>query len=120
MFRNVVFIVVLFLAISMVPASRSVTAQYGMFTILPEDCRIQAGEELSLELSGSLPSKAVVTWDVDSGLVGSLLPGTHAVLVAPSTPSVITVHATISGTKPGRWIYVTRQCVVLSHDSISG
>jgi hypothetical protein len=120
MFRNFALIVVLFLVISIVPASRPIATQNGILTILPEDCRILVGEEVSLELGGSLPSSAVVTWNVDSGSVVSVLPGSNAVLVAPTKPSVITVHATITGTKPGRWIYVTRQCIVIPEDSLSG
>jgi|WetSurMetagenome_2_1015567.scaffolds.fasta_scaffold857617_1 hypothetical protein len=120
MFRNIALIIVLSLVLVIVPACRPVTAQNGMVTILPEDCRILAGDELSLEIDGSLPSNAVVTWDVDYGTVASVLPGSSAILVAPSTPAVITVYATISGTKPGRWIYATRQCIVSPVDSISG
>lgn len=120
MFRNFALIVVLFLVISFVPACGPVTTENGILTILPEDCRILAGEELSLELGGSLPSSAVVTWDVDLGSVASVLPGSNAILVAPADPSVITVHATVSDTKPGRWIYVTRQCIVIPEDTVSG
>ena len=120
MFRNFALIVVLFLVISFVPACAPVPTQNAMLTILPEDCRILVGEEMSLELGGSLPSSAVVTWDVDAGSVVSVLPGSNAVLVAPADPSVITVYATVTGTKPGRWIYVTRQCLVVPEDNISG
>jgi hypothetical protein len=120
MLRNFALIIVLFLVISIIPASRPITTQNGNLTILPEDCRILVGEELSLELGGSLPSSAIVTWDVDSGSVASVLPGSDAVLVAPTTPSVITVYATITGTKSGRWIYITRQCIVIPEHSISG
>jgi hypothetical protein len=116
MFRTIALIVVLFLVISIAPASGTNPTQNGTLTILPEDCRVLAGEEMSLELDGSLPSSAVITWDVDSGAVASVLPGSNAVLVAPADPSVITVHATITGTKPGRWIYVTRQCIVIPED----
>jgi hypothetical protein len=85
-----------------------------------EDCRILAGEALTLELSGPLPSEAVVTWDVDYGEVVYLLPGSNVVLIAPATPSVITVYATITGTKPGRWVYVNRQCLVSQSDIMDG
>ena len=113
MFRNFVLIVVLTLVLSIVPASGPVTAQGENMTILPEDCRILAGQEQSLELRGPLPANAVVTWDADYGSVASVLPGSNAILVAPATPSVITVYATVSDTKPGRWIYITRQCIVI-------
>ena len=116
MFRNFVLFIVVFLLVSFVPACGPVPTQNAMLTILPEDCTILVGEELTLELDGSLPSSAAVTWDVDSGSVASVLPGSNAVLVAPADPSVITVHATITGTKPGRWIYVSRQCIVIPED----
>ena len=120
MFRNIALITILSIALSIFSTSGPATSQIGIVTILPEDCRVLAGEELSLELGGSLPSKAIVTWDVDYGIVSSVLPGKNALLVAPNTPAVITVYATISDTKPGRWIYVTRQCVVTSADTITG
>ena len=120
MFRNIALISVLSLTLSIVSASGPVTTQNGMVTILPEDCRILVGEELLLNLSGSLPSDAVVTWEVDYGEVASLLPGASAVLIGPSTPSVITVYATIMGAKPGRWMYVNRQCTVSQPDLMDG
>jgi hypothetical protein len=120
MFRNIALIAILSLALSIVTASEPATPQSGIVTILPEDCRVLAGEELSLELGGSIPSKAIVTWDVDYGIVSSVLPGMNALLVAPNTPTVITIYATISDTKPGRWIYVTRRCIVSPADTITG
>jgi hypothetical protein len=120
MFRNIALIAVISITLSMVTASAPVTPQSGIVTILPEDCRILAGEALTLELSGPLPSEAVVTWDVDYGEVVYLLPGSNVVLIAPATPSVITVYATITGTKPGRWVYVNRQCLVSQSDIMDG
>ena len=120
MLRNIALMAVIFIALSVIPASGSVTTRDSIFTILPEDCRVPAGEELSLELEGPLPSNAVIIWSVDYGSVASVLPGSSAVLVAPAKPSVITVYATISDTRPGRWIYVTRQCIVSPPDTIAG
>ncbi len=120
MFRNIALIAILSITLSIVTASEPAKPQSGIVTILPEDCRVLAGEELSLELGGSIPSKAIVTWDVDYGIVSSVLPGTNALLVAPNTPTVITIYATISDTKPGRWIYVTRRCIVSPADTITG
>lgn len=120
MVHNIALITVLTLALSIVTASEPITTQSSMITILPEDCRILVGQELHLELSGSLPSEAVVTWDVDYGEVVSLLPGSSAVLIAPTTPTVITVYATITGATPGRWVYVNRQCIVSGLDILDG
>ncbi|HJS18693.1 MAG TPA: hypothetical protein VJ785_08085 [Anaerolineales bacterium] len=120
MFRNVSLISLLFLALSIFTASAPVTTQTSMITILPEDCQVMVGEELALELSGPLASGAAFTWDVDYGEVASVLPGSSAVLVAPPTPSVITVYALVSDAKPGRWIYVTRQCTVSPPINVNG
>jgi hypothetical protein len=120
MVHNVALITVLTLALSIVTASEPITTQSSMVTILPEDCRILVGQELHLALDGSLPSEAVVTWDIDYGEVVSLLPGSSAVLIAPSTPTVITVYATITDAAPGRWVYVNRQCIVSQPDILDG
>ena len=120
MFRNIALITVFFLTLLIVSASGPMTTQSSMLSILPEDCRILAGEELLLELSGSLPSEAVVKWTVNYGEVVYLLPGSNAILIAPTTPSVITIYATITGTKPGRWVYVNRQCIVSEQDILDG
>ena len=120
MVHNIALITVLTLALSIVTASEPITSQSSMVTILPEDCRILPGQELHLELSGPLPSKAVVTWDVDHGEVVSLLPGSSADLIAPITPTVITVYATITGAAPGRWVYLNRQCLVSKPDILDG
>ena len=65
MFRNAALIIVLCLTLTMVTASEPIITQSDTITILPEDCRILAGPELHLEISVSLPSEAVVIWDVD-------------------------------------------------------
>ena len=120
MFRNFALITVLLLVLSIVPASAPFTTQNNLLTILPEDCSLLVGEALPLKLSGHLPSNAVVTWDADNGAVASVLPGSSAILVAPGKTSIVTVYATISDTKPRRWIYVTRQCTVTLPDEFDG
>ena len=120
MLRNFALIAVLTLVLTIAPASGPVTSQSDILTIMPENCTVLAGEEQSLKLIGSLPADAVITWDADYGSVASVLPGSNAVLVAPTTPSVITVYATLSDTKPGRWIYVTRQCTVIPQGNSTG
>lgn len=120
MLRNVALTAVLILVFSFLPASEPVTAQSNIMTILPEDCKILAGEQLSLEISDPLPANAIVTWDVDNGSVASVLPGSNAVLVAPPAPSIITVYATITDARPGRWLYVTRKCIVIPQDTSAG
>jgi len=120
MLRTTAIIAAVFLALSIVAAPEPASVHIGSATILPENCRVTAGKKLSLELDGSLPSSAVVTWKVDSGWVAYVLPGSNAVLVAPSKPGVITVHASISSAMPGLETSITRQCIVTSTDTISG
>jgi hypothetical protein len=120
MFRNAALIIVLCLTLTMVTASEPIITQSSTISILPETCRILVGQELHLELSGSLPSEAVVTWDVDYGEIVSLLPGSSAVLIAPTTPTVITVYATITNATPGQWTYINRQCIVSLPNILEG
>ena len=120
MLRKIAFIAAALLALALVTASEPASAHIGTATILPEDCWVTGGEKLSLELDGYLPSNAVVTWKVDDGWVAYVLPGSNAVLVAPSKPAVITIRATISSTSSGRLTSVTRQCIVTIMDDLSG
>lgn len=120
MFRNAALIIVLCLTLTMVTASEPILTQSSTITILPEDCIILAGQELHLEIRGSLPDEAVVTWDVDYGEIVSLLPGSSAVLIAPATPTIITVYATITDATPGQWTYINRQCIVSLPNIIEG
>ena len=120
MYRNFALVFVVSLALSLVAASEPIPTQSTTIAILPEDCKMPVGGELLLELSGPLPSDAVVHWDVDYGEVAFLLPGSSAVLVAPAAPGVMSVYVTITGTAPGRWIYITRQCIVFEPEILDG
>jgi hypothetical protein len=119
MHRNVTLIAVFFLAFFVISASQPGTNQNNSLTILPEDCWVMAGEELLLELGGSVPSGSVVTWNVDDGGLASVLPGTNAVLMAPDSPKVVTVFATISPAGQDWEAIVTRQCLVVTQNDIS-
>ena len=112
MFRTIALIAVITLAILIVFAFGSLAARTQPLTISPENCELPVNGEMLLTLDGFLPSDAVVTWDVDQGGIGSVLPGREAVLVATSTPTLITVTASISPALPGLPSKVTRQCAV--------
>lgn len=120
MFRNIALITVLTVALITVSASEPIKIDSDMVIILPEDCRIIVGEELPLELSGAIPSEAVVTWYVNYGEVASLLPGSSAILFAPPKPSVITIYATITDAEPGHEVYINRECIVIQPEIVNG
>src|SRR5215204_5651092 len=70
-------------------------------TIMPEDCRILVGEEMSLTFDGVIPPNTVVSWDVSHGGITAVLPGLTAVFVAPPNPGVVTVSISLSPAVPG-------------------
>lgn len=81
-------------------------------TILPEDCHLGVGEELSLRLDGFIPPQATIRWDVDRGGIFFVLTNPKAVFVAPSQPTVVTVSASIVHPVFGTRVALTRQCIV--------
>jgi len=97
--------------------SRAGAMPTNTLTILPQDCRILAGEELPLTLDGSLPPDAAIRWDVDDGGVTSMLPGLNAIFIAPSEPEVVTISVSISSAVPGVQTLITQQCIVTSPNS---
>ena len=119
MTRNTVLIAVFFFAIFVISASQPTMNRNDSLTILPEDCWVVAGEELLLELGGSVPSGSVVTWNADDGGLASVLPGTHAVLMAPAAPKVITISATISPAGQDWEAIITRKCLIVSQTEVS-
>jgi hypothetical protein len=114
MSRTIALIVVITLALPIAIAFGDLGINAQPLTILPEDCELPVYGELVLNLDGSLPTDAVVSWDVDQGGIGSLLPGTDAVLVATSAPTVITITASISPALPGLPSKITRQCTIIT------
>lgn len=119
MFRNAALIFVILLSLSVFTASEPITTRNDGLAIQPEDCWVVAGEEILLELSGSIPSNTVITWDVDDGWIASVLPGTQAVLMVPAMPTAITVYATISPAGQGWEAIITRQCIVVAREDVS-
>lgn len=120
MLRKISFIAIIILALAMLVASRPVIGQSSSLNILPLDCRVMAGEYLSMELDGSLPSDAVVIWGANDGGVASVLPSSNAVLLAPSTPGTLTVYVTISSNGSAQETSLTRHCIVTPTDNFSG
>jgi hypothetical protein len=114
MSRNIVLIVALLLLLSINIPTSAVAMPTDTLTILPEDCRILAGKELSLTLDGTIPPNTSVSWDASSGGVMSVLPGWNAVFVAPPETTVVTISVSISPASPGLDSVITRQCIVTS------
>ncbi|HSL28286.1 MAG TPA: hypothetical protein VK900_03720 [Anaerolineales bacterium] len=112
MYRTIALIIVITLALPIAIAFGNLASPAQPLTIFPADCELPVDGELYLTLDGFLPSDAVVTWDVDQGGIGSVLPGRDAVLVATSAPAVITVTVSISPALPGLPSAITRQCTV--------
>ena len=114
MSRNVVLIVALLLLLSINLPSSAVAMPTNTLTILPEECSMLAGEELSLTLDRHIPPDAVVSWDVDKGSITSVLPGSNAVFIAPSKTAAVTISVTISSRLPGAETLIMRQCIIRS------
>lgn len=113
MSRNIALIFVITLALPILTTYGATVIPDSLFTILPRDCQVEVDEELHLTLYGVLPKNVVVSWDVDQGGITSVLPGRDAVLVAPSTPTIVTVSVSLSPQIPGMRP-ITRQCIVTS------
>lgn len=111
--RNVVFIVAILLSLSITATSGAMAMPTNTVTILPEDCKMLVGEELSFSLDGLISSNAVVSWDTSSGGITSVMPGRNALFIAPSEPEVVTISVLISGER-GTETLITRECIVKS------
>jgi hypothetical protein len=114
MSRNVVIIVAVLLALSINVPSSAVAMPTNTLTILPEDCKILAGKEMSLTLNGVFPSNTTINWDASDGGITSVLPGMEAVFIAPYKSTVVTISVSIWPAAPGMESVVTRQCIVTS------
>jgi hypothetical protein len=117
MSRNVVLIVAVLLALSINLPSSAVAMPTSSLTILPEDCKILAGKELSLTLDGVIPSNTTISWDASDGGITSVLPGSEAIFIAPFKSTLVTISVSISPAVPGTESLITRQCIVTSPNS---
>lgn len=114
MSRNVVLIVAVLLALSVNLPSSAVAMPTNSLTILPKNCKILAGKELSLSLDGVIPSNTTINWDTSDGGITSVLPGSEAIFIAPFKSTVVTISVSISPAVPGTESVITRQCLVTS------
>jgi hypothetical protein len=114
MSRNVVIIFAVLLALSINVPSSAVAMPTNTLSVLPEDCKLLAGQELSLTLDGILPSNTTINWDASDGGITFALPGTEAIFVAPYKSTVVTITVSISPATGGMENVITRQCIVTS------
>jgi hypothetical protein len=117
MSHKVVLIVALLLSFSISIPPRVVAMPTGVQTILPEDCMVLAGKELTLTLDGAIPPNTTVSWAVTHGTIVSVLPGVNALFIAPSKPMIVTISIFLSPALSSRNTPLTRQCVVTSPNS---
>jgi len=79
--------------------------------ILPTQCALNVGEQITLALDGHIADNAVVVWQADRGSVISTGQGLNAVYTAPQTPGDANISAIInSGTPIPQSL--TRTCTV--------
>ena len=97
--RRVVSIVALLLSLPIIVAYRTDAPQSNALVILPEDCRMLAGEQMQLSLDGRIPSNADVRWSVNYGGIISSGTGLKAIFLAPSESEVVTISVSISSGK---------------------
>jgi hypothetical protein len=118
MSRNIALIIALSLLLSLnLPTSAS-AMRTNTLTILPEDCRMLAGEEMILTLDGSIPPNAVIRWDVDKGGIVSTPPDLNAIFVAPLESEVVTISVSVYSSTLGSETPIIRQCIVTSTNSV--
>lgn len=118
MSRKVALILALLLSFPIIVASRTGAAQSNTLTILPEDCRMLAGEEMELTLDGRIPANATISWGVNNGGIVPTSPGLNAIFIAPSESEVVTISVSISSDKLNSETTITRQCIVTSTKSV--
>ena len=112
--RNVALMIVILLSLLTTTPSGRVVLPTKPVSILPKDCRLLAGEEISLRLEGSVPSNAIVNWEASSGGIISVPPEQDALFVAPSQTAVVTISVSVSPAIPGLKTPITRQCIITS------
>jgi hypothetical protein len=118
MSRKIALILTLLLSFPMIVAYRTGATQNNTLTILPEDCKMLAGEQMTLALDGFIPPNAVINWNVNNGGIVPTSPGSKAIFIAPSESEVVTISVSISSGTLSSETPITRQCIVTSTKSV--
>lgn len=88
------------------------TASAGQVGILPTQCDLSIGEQISLTLDGHIADNAIIVWQADRGSIAFTGQGLNAVYTAPQTPGDVNISAIItSGTPIPQSL--TRTCTVV-------
>jgi hypothetical protein len=111
--RNVVLIAAILLSLSITATSGAMAMPTNTVTILPTDCKMLVGEEISFSLDGFISPNAIVSWEASRGGITSVMPGRNALFIAPSEPELVTISVFISGGR-GTETLITRECIVKS------
>jgi hypothetical protein len=118
MSRKVALILTLLLSLPVIVAYRTGATQNNTLTILPADCKMLAGEQMTLALDGFIPPNAVINWNVNNGGIVPMSPGSSAIFIAPSESEVVTISVSISAGTPNSETLITRQCIVTATKSV--
>lgn len=76
------------------------TASAGQVGIVPTQCVLKVGAQVSLSLDGQIADNAIIVWQADRGSVAFTGQGLNAVFTAPQTPGDANISAIITSGTP--------------------
>lgn len=85
------------LVLTLTGCTGQVTSQVG---ILPIDCVLDLGEQLTLALDGHITDNAIAVWQADRGSIAFTGQGLNAVYTAPATPGDVNISVLITSGTP--------------------
>lgn len=91
---------VLFLLALTVTGCATPATAAGQVTILPTQCTVKVGEQVTLALDGHIADNAIIVWQADRGSIAFTGQGLNAVYTAPSTPGDSNISAIITSGTP--------------------
>jgi hypothetical protein len=118
MSRKITLMLALLLSFPIIVAYRTGATQSNTLTILPEDCKMLAGEQMTLALDGRIPPNTTISWNVNNGGIVPMSPGSSAIFIAPAESEVVTISVSISSDTPSSETSITRQCIVTATRSV--
>lgn len=85
-------------------------------SILPDDCRVQAGGQLALTLDGQIPANTQIQWSASTGEVVWTGQGLTATFLAPNLPGEAVISVLFVSGTPAPYT-ASRACAVTEQDS---
>ncbi len=85
-------------------------------SILPDDCQVQAGEQLALTLDGQIPANTQIQWSATMGEVVWVGQGLTATFLAPNIPGEAVISVLFVSGTPTPYT-ASRSCVVVDHEA---